>query len=102
VKKIKNKFNLFKYLKSIWPAVRTWLVKTLLKKFLPRLISGPWGWLITFFGEKIFAKYVRPVWNFLTRKAYAITRKILRKPKAKRLENADNETDFDSSVDDMP
>lgn len=94
--------NLFKYLKSIWPVVRTWLVKTLLKKYLPKLISGPWGWIVTIFGEKLFDKAIKPAWNWLNRKAYAITQKWKRKPKAKRLENAKTENEFDDSFDDMP
>ena len=78
------------------------MVKTLLKKFLPKLISGPWGWVVTFVGEKVFDKILKPLWKYISRKAYAITRKIQRKPKVKRLENADNESDFDSGVDSMP
>ena len=100
---MKIKFeNIFKYLKKAWPTVRTWLVKFLLKKIIPKLMTGPGGWFITFFGEKIFDRYLKPFWNYLNRKAYAITKKFKRKPKVERLENADNETDFDSSVDDMP
>ena len=94
--------EIFKYLKAAWPTVRTWLVKTLLKKYLPKLISGPWGWIVTFFGEKIFDKVIKPGWNWIMRKGYALTRKWKRKPKARRLENARTESDFDSSVDDMP
>lgn len=94
--------DFFKYLKSIWPTVRTWLVKTLLTKYLPKLVSGPWGWIVTFFGEKIFDKVIKPGWNWLTRKAYAITNKLKRKSKVKRFENAQTESEFDDSFDDLP
>ena len=94
--------NFFKQLKSFWPTVRTWLVKTLLKKYLPKIVSGPWGWVVTFFGEKLFDKVLKPGWNWVTRKAYALTRKWKRKSKAKKLENAKTESDFDDSFDNMP
>ena len=98
----KTSSNIFSILKGLWPTISKWLVKVILKKLLPKIIAGPWGWVVTFFGEKVFNKVLRPAWNWITRKGFAITRKWKRKPKVKRLENADNETDFDSSVDDLP
>lgn len=94
--------NFFKYLKKSWPTIRTWLVKTLLKKFLPKLISGPWGWVVTFFGEYVFDKVLKPGWEYITRKGFALWRKMFNMKKAKKLENSKTENDFDRSFDDMP
>ena len=74
----------------------------LLKKFLPKVISGPWGWIISFVGEKLFDKVLRPAWNFLMIKIYAFTNWMLRKKRVERFEKAKNETDFDDSFDDLP
>jgi len=94
--------NFFKQLKFLWPVARDQLVKFLLLKFLPKAVSGPWGWLVVWIGEKAANKILKPAWNWIMRKGYALTRKWKRKPKATRLENADNESDFDDSVDNMP
>lgn len=82
--------------------MRNWLVKFLLSKVFPKMVGGPWSWLAMFFGKRIFDNYIKPSWFWLLRKGYALTRKWKRKAKAERLENADNETDFDDSFDDMP
>ena len=94
--------NFFQNLKLFWPTFRTWLVKTLLKKYLPKLISGPWGWIVTIFGEKLFDKVLKPAWNWIARKGYALTRKWERKPKIKKFENAKTESEFNDSFDDLP
>jgi len=98
----KVKINIFKYLKNAWPSIRTWVVRFLLTRFLPKVFAGPWGWVVAFFSHKIFDKVLQPTWNFLTRKAYAISRRFFRKKKVEKFENAKNENDFDDSFDNMP
>lgn len=94
--------NLFSYLKSLWPVIKKYLAKTLIQKLLPRIVGGPWSWIATFFGEKVVDKVVKPIWLYLTRKGYAITKRVFRRKKVGRLENAKTESDFDSSFDDLP
>lgn len=92
----------FKKIKLFWPTARTWLVKTLLKKYLPKLLTGPWGWIVTIFGEKLFDRVLKPSWDFIWRKAHSSWSKFKRRKKAKKLEEAKNESDFDDAFDDMP
>jgi len=92
----------FKSLKGLWPTIRTWLVKTLLKKLLPKIVGGPWGWIVSFIGEKVFDKYLKPFWGKLSAMAYATYNKMKRKPKVKEFENAKTESEFDDSFDNLP
>lgn len=97
-----NKSNFFKKFKAFWPTARKWLVQTLIKRYLPKLVGGVWGFLAVLVGEFILDKALKPAWNWVARKSNAMFNKIKRKPKAKRLEDANTETDFDDSFDDMP
>ena len=94
--------KIFEKLKSSWPTIRTWLAKTILKKIFPKVISGPWGWIVTLIVEKLFDQYLKPKWNLILSKAKATIKKMQRKKKVKDFEEAKNETDFDRSFDDLP
>lgn len=100
--KMTSKKSLTQKLKESWPTVRKWLIGTLLKRYLPKLAGGIWGTLITFFGGIVFDKLLKPVYDLVIRKSKAAINRLKRKPRARDLEEADNENDFNDSFDNMP
>lgn len=76
-------------------------MKVALFKIFGRVLGGPWGWIATEIGERLFTKVLKPLYQLTLRKVRVYIKKKTFKKKGKRVEEAKNENDFDSSFDDL-
>lgn len=82
--------------------LRKWVLDFLLKKILGTAITGVYGWIVTFFFGIVWKKYLVPLYKYAMRKAKTAAKRPIYKKKAKNLEEAQNEDEFNSGVDDLP
>ena len=78
------------------------IVKFALFKIFGRVLGGFWGFVATEIGERTFEKILKPSFNWIVRKIHVQLKKIETRRKARRVEEAKNESDFDRSFDDLP
>jgi uncharacterized membrane protein required for colicin V production len=82
--------------------LKKWLIGYLFKKILGGMVGGIKGFLLKLVINYAWKKVLKPALHWLSRKADTAMKRPIYKKKAKDLEGAKNEDDFDSAVDDLP
>lgn len=85
-----------------WPKIRDYVVKFLLLKFLPRIISGPWAWLAIPVANWIVDHVAKPLYDLTVRKVIVLIRKQKNNQAGRDVQNSKTEDDFDRTFDDLP
>lgn len=85
-----------------WPKIRDYMIKFALLRFLPRVISGPWGWVVTSLITWSADHVVKPAYDLLVRKVIVYLRKKKNNQAGQDVQNSETEGEFDSSVDNLP
>lgn len=81
--------------------LRKWVLETLMKKFLGRVIGGPWGWIAGFALDKIWKPYIKPAWDRLVRWGQKYFRKKELVKKGKKTAEAKDGDEWKDAVDDL-
>lgn len=87
--------------RAIFDQVKAYLIKGALLKIFGRVIGGFWGWIATSILGKVIEKYARPLWQKIIRGTYVFFKKIKFKKNAKKLEESESESDFDTNFDNL-
>lgn len=86
---------------QIYNLLRGQAVKFAFKKIFGYAIAGPWGWVVSNIAVPLLDRLAKPVYDFLVRKGKIIVKKVTINRDTRRLQEAQNETDFDSAADDI-
>jgi hypothetical protein len=90
------------YLDQAWPIFRKAIIRGLLLRWIPRLFTGPWGW-VTSIVVPWFVDYVlKPAYDKTARKVIVWVRKKKNNQAGTKLEESKTEADFNSASDNLP
>lgn len=90
------------YFALAWPKVRDSAIKFAMLKFLPRIISGPWGWVATTLLTWSVDYVIKPLYDYTVRKIIVLVKKQSNNQAGKDVQNSKTEGEFDSATDNLP
>lgn len=81
---------------------KKWILEWLFKKIFGAVVGGIKGWLLTKVYEYLWKKVIKPKAQEAFRWVTRLYKDWQYQKKAKKVKEADNEDDWDSSVDNLP
>jgi hypothetical protein len=85
-------------LSLLWPKLRDFLIRSVLVRWIPKVVGGPWGWIASFAVDWI----LQPVYKYTVRRLIVWIRKKKNNERGTDLEQSKTEDDFNSSSDSLP